>query len=1002
MDFSHPPLDDMDYIRQEALGFAGIGLLRVAASGAIASVDETALKVLDVAEGGDACPVAAGSNLRDLTSCPIPVDRLVNELRRSARIRREEVSFLASDGAERWVQFDCYLVRDPGSGKEFLQFVLQDVTQRRRALQLDRIRQMAIDSSISPVAMADLDGTITYANDALAGLWGYGKVEEVIGQFAQDFWADERMARYVGLRLVQHNHWSGQLTAKRKNETHFEVHLSATRVLDADGSPLCFMVSCIDISEQKRIEEELRKRIETERLIVRISTQLVSRMAHDLDSSITAALAGLGTFADAACAALILADLPRGLVKHVFEWWKTPTSPVFHKLAGSSIEEYRFLVDRLADGQTVTFRGVPDHIRNAPEVSIDLDFMRQGNVLVVPVRHHEETIGVFALWTRDETRSWSEHIENAVRIVGEIVANVVSRQNAENEVLRRVEFERIVTAVSSQFIGVAPEEIDDAIESALRTVGEFLGVDRCYLNWVSDETGTLLDSFEWCADGIQSFKSVISGAILVEEFPWAVGQFGQGNPLVLHTLDDLPEVARRERRLMEGQHIQSLLNVPIMVSRRLIGVFGFETVNHVQRWSDDDVVMATIIGQVFGNAMLRKEAESERQHLEAQVQHAQKLESLGVLAGGIAHDFNNILMGIIGNAGLAMLDLPSDSPARECIVHIEQAAHHAAELTTQLLAYSGKGAFSFRPVDLTRVVEEMMHLIEAAISKRAFLNVRLNHDLPEIEGDAGQLRQVILNLVTNASDAVEATGGNIRVTTGVMKADAAYLGTTYIQDDLQEGQYVFIEVADTGCGMEKQIQSRIFDPFFSTKFPGRGLGLAAVLGIARAHRSAIKVDSTLGEGTVIRVLFPCRAATEVPRETAEDIEYEVGGSVVLVVDDEPVVRRIARLTLERFGYEVLLAEDGRDGVEVFAANQGSIDCILLDMTMPVMDGAEAYAEIRKLDPKVPVILSSGYTEIEASERYNELKLLPFIQKPYTTVALVEMVSRVVRERAANP
>ncbi|MCL4695360.1 MAG: PAS domain-containing protein, partial [Candidatus Hydrogenedentes bacterium] len=174
MDFSHPPLDDMDYIRQEALGFAGIGLLRVAASGVIASVDETALKVLDVAHRGGAPYLAPNSKLPELTACPIPVDRLVSELRRSARIRREEVSFLASDGTERWVQFDCYLVRDPESGKEYLQFVLQDVTQRRRALQLDRIRQMAIDSSISPVAMADLDGTITYANEALAGLWGYG------------------------------------------------------------------------------------------------------------------------------------------------------------------------------------------------------------------------------------------------------------------------------------------------------------------------------------------------------------------------------------------------------------------------------------------------------------------------------------------------------------------------------------------------------------------------------------------------------------------------------------------------------------------------------------------------------------------------------------------------------------------------------------------------------------------------------------------------------------
>jgi PAS domain S-box-containing protein len=999
VDVNLSKLNDMDFIRQEALEFAGIGLLRVSEDGVVVSVDDTALSVMDITQVGSEESTGIGRKLNELTACPISVDSLVSDLRRSSRIRREEIVFHSEDGAERWVQYDCYLVRDPISGSDYLQFVLQDVTERRRALQQDRIRQIAIDSSYSPIAMVDLNGIITYANTALATLWGYDNVDEVRGKRADSFWVDESLVEHLGVRLRRHSFWSGQLTAKRKDASTFKVHLSATRVLDSDGTPLCTMVSCVDISEQKRIEEELRNRVETERLVVRISSELVSRMSLDWHASITDALGQLGQFVKASAAAVVLEDARGERIEHVFEWWRNDSAHEFGALTGMAIDKFKWITDQLSEDRSVVIDGLPDVVKAAMALPDVGPAPAIESILLLPVQHSRETIGVFALCADDRGRQWGEQTENAMRIVGEIIANVVRRREAEDEVLRRVEFERIVTAVSSQFIGMAPEEIDEAINEALPTVGEFLKVDRCYLNWISDETGEVKESFEWCADGIDSFRSVLLDSVLTDEFPWAAKLFSQGQPLVLHSLDDLPDVAGREHRLMESHGIQSLVNVPITANRRLIGLFGLESVLHTTAWSDDSVVMATIVGQVFGNAMLRKESDKERRHLEAQVQHAQKLESLGVLAGGIAHDFNNILMGIIGNAGLAMMELPADSTIRECIVHIEKASQHAAELTTQLLAYSGKGAFRFRPVNLTRVVEEMMHLIEAAISKRAFLSVRLDPDLPEIDGDAGQLRQVILNLVTNASDAVEANGGNIRITTGVMKADTAYLGTTYLQEDLREGTYVFLEVVDTGCGMDRHVQSRIFDPFYSTKFPGRGLGLAAVLGIARAHRATIRVESALGEGTTFRVLFPCRQPADMPPQPPQPIEYEVDGSVVLVVDDEPVVRRIVRLTLERFGYKVLLAEDGRQALDVLRAHADEVNCILLDMTMPVMDGIAAYAEIRKIDARVPVIFSSGYAEIDASEKLVDFESVPFIQKPYTTVALIEAVSRAVRSRA---
>jgi PAS domain S-box-containing protein len=994
-------LIELESIRQEALDFAGIGLLRVLADGIVVHADVTALRILDVRDDLATRPTAvAGTRISDLTACPIPIELLAGDLRHSARVRREEVFFQTASGDDRWVQYDCYLVRNPSSNDEFIQFVFQDTSERQRTLQQAHIRQIAVDSSVSAIAMADQHGIVTYANAALASMWGYDGVDDVIGNRVDSFWMDDHLARHVESKLLQHNYWSGQLTARRKNGATFEVHLSATRALNASGVPVCLMLSCVDISEQKRIEEELRKRVETERLVVRISTQLVSRMSRDLDVSVADALAELGRFADAFAAVLVFGDAKTRLVGRVFEWWAHGSGPHFGSLKGMPVSRFSWLTKQLVKGKSALLEGVPDLVSDFVAPSTLHSFPKVGTILAIPVQRKEQITGVITLWRDDAAPKWGEQTENAMRIVGEIIANVMLRREAEDEVLRRVEFERVVTAVSSQFIGTAIEEIDGAITEALRTVGEHLRVDRCYINWISDELGTLLESFEWCAPDVQSFHDVLEGVVLVEAYPWAVGQFSQGESVVLHTLDDLPDEAGRERRLMEKQDIKSLVTVPIMVSRRLIGLFGFETVSSHVRWSDDVVVMATIIGQVFGNAMLRKESEEQRHHLEAQLRHAQKLESLGVLAGGIAHDFNNILMGIIGNAGLAMMELPSNSPVCECIMHIERASQHAAELTSQLLAYAGKGAFNLRPVNLTRIIEDMLHLIETAVSKRAFLSVRLSPELPEIDGDAGQLRQVILNLVTNASDAVETAGGNIRVGTGVMKADHAYLATTYLQEDLGEGQYVFLEIADTGCGIERHLLSRIFDPFFSTKFPGRGLGLAAVLGIARAHHAAIKVDTSPGEGTVFRVLFPCRVhleRTEAPVPTLEPMESS--GGIVLVVDDEPVVRRVARLTLERFGFEVVLAEDGREAIEVFRAQKGAVSCVLLDMTMPVMDGAEAYAEIRQIDADVPIILSSGYAEMDARERLNESETLEFIQKPYTTVALVEVVNRVIRQRA---
>jgi PAS domain S-box-containing protein len=389
-----------------------------------------------------------------------------------------------------------------------------------------------------------------------------------------------------------------------------------------------------------------------------------------------------------------------------------------------------------------------------------------------------------------------------------------------------------------------------------------------------------------------------------------------------------------------------------------------------------------------------KRAEEERRRLDLQVQNAQKLESLGVLAGGIAHDFNNLLVAVLGNAGLALMELPPESPARETVKAIEIAAQRAADLTRQMLAYSGKGRFVIEMLNLSRVVEEMSHLLEVSISKRARLEYHFAPGLPQVEADATQIRQVIMNLITNAADAVSERGGAISLSTGVIHADAGYLAGAYIDSDLTEGDYVFVEVADTGEGMDEETRQRIFDPFFTTKFTGRGLGLAAVLGIVRGHKGAIRVESQLGRGTTVTVLLP---AALTPASFARGVPEPVskpsspGSATVLVADDDETVRNVTRRILERSGYSVLLAVDGREAVALYAANGHQIDIVLLDMTMPRMNGEETFQALREIDPHVRVLLTSGYTEQDATERFAGKGLVGFIQKPYRPAELTERI-----------
>jgi nitrogen-specific signal transduction histidine kinase/ActR/RegA family two-component response regulator len=445
----------------------------------------------------------------------------------------------------------------------------------------------------------------------------------------------------------------------------------------------------------------------------------------------------------------------------------------------------------------------------------------------------------------------------------------------------------------------------------------------------------------------------------------------------------------------------------VVLDETIDGVDGQTRIFETRMFVVDRAGKEPLLGCISVDSTGRRHSEEERLVFERRMQQSQKLESLGVLAGGIAHDFNNLLMVILGNADLALSKSAPESPVRGFIINIDMAAQRAADLANQMLAYSGKGRFLIEPINLSRLVEEMGHLLASVISKRAAVRYRLARDLPSVQADATQIRQVVMNLITNAADAIGEREGVISVATGIVEIAAPKTEPRSSGPPLPQGTYAFLEVADTGSGMDPATRARIFDPFYTTKQTGRGLGLASVLGIIRGHHGEIQVSSTPGQGTTFTVLLPTAPGMAPAGAAAAGAPAPEPGSaenrrVILLVDDEEHVRRTTQDMLEESGFTVVTAADGAEGVEVFRSQAARLSAVVLDMNMPRMDGAEAFRRMRQIAPAVPVILTSGLDEQDAVGEFTAAGLAGFIQKPYRMKALLRKIEAAIAAGAAPP
>ncbi len=407
---------------------------------------------------------------------------------------------------------------------------------------------------------------------------------------------------------------------------------------------------------------------------------------------------------------------------------------------------------------------------------------------------------------------------------------------------------------------------------------------------------------------------------------------------------------------------------------------------------------------VYGHNITElKRAEEERRKLESKVWDKQRLESLGILAGGVAHDFNNLLSGILGNADLALMDLPADSPAVVSLEGIRTSAYSAAKLTNQMLAYSGKGQFVLQPVNLTELVKQMDDLLRASISKKITLKQQLAPNLPDVEADITQMRQLLMSLVSNAAEAIgDEACGTITIRTGTLDVAQDTFHENYLSETHPGKAHVCLTVSDTGAGMTQEVKSKLFDPFFTTKFTGRGLGLAAVQGIVRGHGGAIQVQSELHKGSTFQIVLPCgQRPTPKPATAAAptgQTDNWQGSGTILVADDEPHMRVVCKAILEKCGFDVLLAEDGQQALELFREHAADLQLVLLDLTMPKKNGDEVFQELCQIRPDIKVILVSGYNESEVNARFGGRGLTGFIHKPFDAAKLRRSVQAALDEQ----
>ncbi len=593
------------------------------------------------------------------------------------------------------------------------------------------------------------------------------------------------------------------------------------------------------------------------------------------------------------------------------------------------------------------------------------------------------------IWLQDTAQAYRTS-EGATHVVV-FTRNVDALKAAEWEQTRQLEVETRVAAFSRRFLALGSDEIDAALREALVETGELAGADRSYLVTFERSSDGSFPIYEWCASGIEPYTG--------GRCPWAENRLLRGEVLHYAALDELPADADPRDLLRRG--VRSLLAIPVRSGSRTIGAIGFETMRRDRRWCERDITLLRLIGEIFTSALRRRQTENALRESRDQLVQAQKLEAVGRLAGGIAHDFNNLLTVILGFSRPLLRELAEGDPVREDVSEIHGAAERAAALTRQLLTFSRRQAFVSQPVDLDGTLTRLEPLISRLLGEDVELVLEFSSGAARVQGDPHQFEQVVLNLAANARDAMP-RGGSLLIHTRQSEAnapDARRLGLR------GPGRYVVLSVSDTGHGIDEATRSQIFDPFFTTKEPGKGtgLGLAIAYGVVDQAGGAIRVRDAEGGGTTFEIWLPVVEAELPESRSAPEIATRRGNECVLLVEDEPAVRRLVQRVLTEQGYRVLEASNGSEALEVASRCGPEIDAVVTDVVMPRLGGPELVRRLRAEHSSLGALFMSGYPGEHDDADEKPMPEGERIMKPFAASTLLSRLRKVLDgARASQP
>jgi two-component system, cell cycle sensor histidine kinase and response regulator CckA len=821
---------------------------------------------------------------------------------------------------------------------------VKDLAERieERALELVREREQGIEQAHDAIIVCDPSRRITRWNLGARELYGWSEEEargRVIGDLLQTY-ATGKPLEEINTTVFSEGRWEGELIHRSRNGRGVYVESRHVLVRNAAGKAIGFLEINRDITERKLAQaREAESARERERLLeeTRRTAAEVARNRAQLEAVFHGVGDGIVVF-DMQGQAILVNE-----AEALINGYSSPEEMRRSLDYFSEVYELTDVSDHLVPPEdwpvAHALRGESFNDRELRGRRKDTGQTWYFSFSGGPIYDDEDRQILAVIVTRDITERWlaSEALRQREQELRESeerlkAANAALRESELSERARAEEIEAVLDAI--------PAAVFVARDAECGVVtGNHTTYDLLRLPPESNLSPHAANTFRMMRDGVE---------ILRPEFPLCAAA-ATGEPVRNCEFDVV---------LDDGSG-RSLLGdaLPIWRGKQLRGAIG-----------------------VFLDV-------TERKRSEDRLRQAQKLESIGILAGGVAHDFNNLLAGIMGNASL--LEDEVDERCREKATAIIKASERAAMLTRQLLAYAGKGRFMVERVDFSRLVHEMTMLLQASIPKKARLVEDLAAGLPPVDADPGQMQQIVMNLLLNAAEAIpENQAGEIRIRTGEKRVGPGQVVDEMTAVELSPGEYVCLEVSDTGIGMEPEVKARIFDPFFTTKFTGRGLGLPSLAGVVRSHNGAVQVATTPGAGSTFRVFLPASArAEDSATVNAPTAERPTIGSI-LVVDDEDILLGFTRIALEQAGYPVLTAEDGQRAIEVFDRHAAEIGAVLLDLMMPVMDGKETAAALKAQRPDLPIVLMSGYSADEAERIFANDTLAGFIQKPFTAQKLV--------------